>query len=135
MFSFCSHLFLMMFPRFSMGSLWCFPCSPCVPPWCSQSTSLYPISFAQNFPLLTYVGEPKGWHSILEQKLLFWGASQASHLFWWWAYKKNRTWEAAHLTTTRGDDYLRHFNTFLSEQFQGFHCKRWYVPKYFHQIL
>ncbi len=43
-------------------------CSHHVPNDVSQvpnSTSLYLISFAQNSPLLTYVGEPKGRHSIL----------------------------------------------------------------------
>jgi hypothetical protein len=38
-----------------------FLCAKGVP----NSTSLYPISFTQSSPLVTYVGEPKGGHSIL----------------------------------------------------------------------
>jgi hypothetical protein len=45
-----------------------FLCSHHVPndvPQVPNSTSLYLIFFAQSSPLLTYVGEPKGRHSIL----------------------------------------------------------------------
>jgi len=38
-----------------------------------NSSSLYPISFAQSSPLLTSTDEPEGRHSILTEKLLFWG--------------------------------------------------------------
>jgi len=58
------------------GDGWGSPGCSQVPIWVPQvlnvsskgvpnSTSLYPISFAQSIHLLTYIGEPKGRYSIL----------------------------------------------------------------------
>ncbi len=48
----CSHLFSIMFLKFPMSSSWCSSSSQWVPHDVPQSTSLYPISFAQSSPLL-----------------------------------------------------------------------------------
>jgi hypothetical protein len=76
--------FIILFP-------WCSP-------WCYQvlngfvpimfpkgvpnSTSLYLISFAQSFPLVSYIGEPKGKHLMALRSSLL-GRSHASFPGWW----------------------------------------------------
>jgi hypothetical protein len=53
----CSHMFLMMFPKFSM----------CSPSLFSITPHVYPIHFAQSSPLLTYLGGGhRGWHYIFK---------------------------------------------------------------------
>jgi hypothetical protein len=65
-----------------------------------NSSSLYPISFAQSSPLLTSTDEPEGRHSILTKKLLFWGHLKFQFYFdnnqLKWPIAK-KTCEAAHL--------------------------------------
>jgi hypothetical protein len=46
-----------------------------------NSTSLYPTSFTQSSPFLTFISEPKGRHSIFTLNLLFWGTSCFNYLF------------------------------------------------------
>ncbi len=68
-FPICSHFICNVVPQI----LWV----PTVfPKGIPNSTSLYPTSFTQSSPLLTFISEPKGRHSIFTLNLLFWGTSQ-----------------------------------------------------------
>ncbi len=81
--------------------VWCFSCSQWVsimfPKGVSNSTSLYPISFAQSFPLLPYIGEQaKGEATPSSHRNCYFGGASQVSVFSWQTHCKNnksRTWE------------------------------------------
>ncbi len=76
--NFFNYLVPIMFPMMLASSQWV---SIIFPKGVPNSTSLYLISFAQSFPLVTYIGEPKGRH-LMELRSSILGRSHTSFPGW-----------------------------------------------------